>query len=137
MAELGLVAQVVRRRSGLTRQVKRPAAPDFVKRDFTAWEPDPVWAGDMTEIATEEGKQALPRYDHRPVLPAPARLRDGRPPRRGPGRGRAEHAAASRSGDVRGVIFHNTHRLRNVCGFKSPIGYEIEYWAGLTVELAA
>lgn len=35
------------------------------------------------------------------------------------------------------MIFHNAHRLRNVCGFKSPIGHEIEYWAGLTVELAS
>ncbi|WP_405874627.1 DDE-type integrase/transposase/recombinase [Streptomyces zaomyceticus] len=41
----------------MTRQGKRPAAPDFVKRDFTAWEPDPVWAGDMTEIPTEEASE--------------------------------------------------------------------------------
>ncbi|WP_256098580.1 DDE-type integrase/transposase/recombinase [Streptomyces agglomeratus] len=59
MAELGLVAWVVRRRSGLTRPGKRPAAPDFVKRDFTAEEPDLVWAGDMTEIVTEKGKLYL------------------------------------------------------------------------------
>lgn len=37
----------------------RPAAPDFVKPDFTAEEPDLVWAGDMTEIVTEEGKLYL------------------------------------------------------------------------------
>ncbi|MFV5998550.1 IS3 family transposase [Streptomyces sp. NPDC056231] len=53
MAELGLVARVVKHRNGLTRPGRRPAAPDFVKRDFTAEEPDLVWAGDMTEIATE------------------------------------------------------------------------------------
>jgi putative transposase len=52
MAELGLVAQVVRRRSGLTGPGKRSAAPAFVKRDF-------VWEGDMTEIVTEEGKLHL------------------------------------------------------------------------------
>ncbi|MBV7700186.1 DDE-type integrase/transposase/recombinase, partial [Streptomyces sp. TRM70350] len=38
---------------------KRPAAPDFVKRDFAAEEPDLVWAGDVTEIVTEEGKLCL------------------------------------------------------------------------------
>ncbi|MFG2596873.1 IS3 family transposase [Streptomyces sp. NPDC048462] len=56
MAELGLIARVVKHRKGLTRQGKRPAAPDHVKRDFTAEEPDLVWVGDMTEIVTAEGK---------------------------------------------------------------------------------
>lgn len=32
--------------------------------------------------------------------------------------------------------FYNTRR-HSVCGFKSPIDYENEYWAGLTVGLAA
>jgi putative transposase len=36
MAELGLVARVVRRRAGLTRPGKRPAAPDWLRRDFSA-----------------------------------------------------------------------------------------------------
>ncbi|WP_327320578.1 acetylxylan esterase [Streptomyces sp. NBC_01235] len=61
MAELGLVARKVRYRSGLTRPGKRPAAPDFVKRDSTAEEPDLVWAGDMTEIVTEEASSTSPR----------------------------------------------------------------------------
>ncbi|MEU2508148.1 integrase core domain-containing protein [Streptomyces sp. NPDC007863] len=33
--------------------------------------------------------------------------------------------------------FYNARRLHSVCGFKSPIDYENEYWAGLTVGLAA
>jgi transposase InsO family protein len=33
--------------------------------------------------------------------------------------------------------FYNTRRLHSVCGFKSPIDYENEYWASLTVGLAA
>lgn len=49
MAELGFVARVVRGRSRLTRPRKRPTAPDFVKRDFTAEEPDLVRAGDIAE----------------------------------------------------------------------------------------
>ncbi|MFF9010892.1 DDE-type integrase/transposase/recombinase [Streptomyces goshikiensis] len=59
MAELGLAGRKVRRRRGLTRPGKRPAAPDFVRRDFTADAPDQVWCGDMTEIITGEGKLYL------------------------------------------------------------------------------
>jgi putative transposase len=33
--------------------------------------------------------------------------------------------------------FHNTRRLHSVCGYQSPIDYEREYRAGLTVRLAA
>lgn len=56
MAGPGLVARKVRRRRNLTRFGRRPTAPDFVERDFTAEAPDLVWAGDMTEIETGEGK---------------------------------------------------------------------------------
>jgi transposase InsO family protein len=59
MAELGLAGRKVRRRRGLPRPGKRLAAPDFVRRDFTADAPDQVWCGDMTEIATGEGKLYL------------------------------------------------------------------------------
>ena len=105
MAELGLVARKVRRRRGLTRPGKRPAAPDFVRRDFTAEAPDLVWCGDMTEIETGEGKLYLAtvidlfsrrllgyamgaRHDAELVVAA------------------LHMAAATRGGDVRGVIFH-------------------------------
>jgi len=33
--------------------------------------------------------------------------------------------------------FCNTRRLHRVCGFKSPIDYERQYWANLTEGLAA
>ncbi|WP_151898139.1 integrase core domain-containing protein [Streptomyces sp. C8S0] len=33
--------------------------------------------------------------------------------------------------------FYNTRRLHSVCGFKSPIDYENEHRAGLTMGLAA
>ncbi|WP_433386258.1 DDE-type integrase/transposase/recombinase [Micromonospora sp. KLBMP9576] len=59
MAERGLVARAKRRRRGLTRQGKRPAAPDLIKRNFTAPAPDVAWCGDMTEIVTGEGKLYL------------------------------------------------------------------------------
>ncbi|WP_353963791.1 integrase core domain-containing protein [Streptomyces sp. NBC_00124] len=33
--------------------------------------------------------------------------------------------------------FYNARRLHSVCGWKSPIDYEHDYWASLTEELAA
>ncbi|MBY8889439.1 IS3 family transposase [Streptomyces sp. PTM05] len=33
--------------------------------------------------------------------------------------------------------FYNSRRLHSVCGFKSLIDYERDYWASLTEELAA
>ncbi|GAA3826089.1 hypothetical protein GCM10022226_53540 [Sphaerisporangium flaviroseum] len=59
MAELGLVARERRKPRGLTRAGKRPAAPDLVRRQFTAVAPDVLWCGDVTEIPTGEGKLYL------------------------------------------------------------------------------
>lgn len=56
MAELGLAGRLKRRRYSLTRQGKRPVARDLVHRNFDAVAPDVLWCGDMTEIATGEGK---------------------------------------------------------------------------------
>ncbi|MER5490626.1 DDE-type integrase/transposase/recombinase [Streptomyces sp. NPDC002490] len=86
--------------------LQRPAAPDFVKRVFTAEEPDLVWAGDMTEIVTEEGRLYLAT-----VIDLFSRRLLGYPMG-------ARHdadlvvaalnmAAATRGGDVRGGIFHS------------------------------
>ncbi len=58
----GLVARVVKRPKGLTRQDKTaPKFPDLLKRDFTAPAPNERWFGDMTEIPTDEGKLYLAR----------------------------------------------------------------------------
>ena len=106
MAELGLAGRKIRRRRGLTRPGNRPAFPDFVRRDFSATAPDQVWAGDMTEIVTSEGKLYLAividlfsrrllgyamgeRHDAELVVAS------------------LHMAAATRGGDVRGVIFHS------------------------------
>ncbi|MEU2874460.1 IS3 family transposase [Streptomyces olivoreticuli] len=59
MAELDLADRVKRRRRSLTRQGKRPVAPDLVGRVFTAETPNVLWCGDMTEIITDEGKLYL------------------------------------------------------------------------------
>jgi len=59
MAELGLAGRRPKRRRSLTRQGKRPVAPDRVGRKFTAPAPDVLWCGDMTEIVTDQGKLYL------------------------------------------------------------------------------
>ncbi|WP_327365034.1 IS3 family transposase [Streptomyces sp. NBC_01217] len=106
MAEPGLAGRKIRRRPGLTRPGKRPAAPDFVRRDLTADAPDQVWCGDMTEITTHEGKLYLAtvidlfsrrllgyamdaRHDAELVVAS------------------LNMAAATRGGDVKGVILHS------------------------------
>jgi transposase InsO family protein len=121
MAELDLAGRKIRRRRGLTRPGKRPAFPDFVRRDFSATAPDQVWAGDMTEIVTSEGKLYLATvidlFSRRLLGYAMGERHD------------AElvvaslhMAAATRGGDVRGVIFHSdrgseyqSRRYRHAC----------------------
>jgi transposase InsO family protein len=106
MAELGLVARVRRRRRGLTRQGKRPAAADLVKRKFTAPAPDVTWCGDMTEIVTGEGKLYLATvidlYSRRILGYAMGDRHDA-----GLVVAALHMAAVTRGGDVAGVIFHS------------------------------
>ena len=106
MAELGLAGRPPKRRRSLTRQGKRPVAPDRVARKFTAPAPDVLWCGDMTEIVTEQGKLYLAT-----VLDLFSR--------RLLGYAMSEHhdadlivaslnmAAAARGGTVDGIIFHS------------------------------
>lgn len=105
MAELGLAGRALKRRRSLTRQGKRPAAPDLVRRTFTAVAPDVLWCGDVTEIVTDEGKLYMATVEDlfsRRLL----------------GYAMSEHhdaaltiaslqmAAVTRGGTVDGVIFH-------------------------------
>ncbi|MFG2590332.1 DDE-type integrase/transposase/recombinase [Streptomyces sp. NPDC048438] len=100
-----MLLQKERRRWSLTRPGKRPTAPDFVRRDFTAEEPDLVRCGYLTEIDTGEGKLYLAtvidlfsrrllgyamgdRHDAELVVAS------------------LSMATATRGGDVRGVIMH-------------------------------
>jgi putative transposase len=59
MAEFGRAGRKPKRRRNLTRQGKRPVAPDRVNRKFGAPAPDVLWCGDMTEIVTDQGKLYL------------------------------------------------------------------------------
>jgi transposase InsO family protein len=110
MARQGLVGRATRRRFRcLTRPDKaaRPV-PDLVRRDFTAPVINRKWCGDLTEIATEEGKFYLAHVEDLAS-------------RRIPGFAMSEHhdaplavaalqmAVAVRGGDVTGVIFHSDH----------------------------
>ena len=56
MRQAGLVGAQRRRSHGTTRQAHDVvAAPDLVKRDFTASAPDQLWVADITYVPTNEG----------------------------------------------------------------------------------
>lgn len=79
--------------------------PDFVRRDFTAEAPDLVWCGDMTEIETGDGKlysaTVIDLFSRRLLGYAMGARHDVELV------AAALHmAAATRGGNVRGVIFH-------------------------------
>jgi putative transposase len=106
MAELGLAGRAPKRRRSLTKPGKRPVAPDRVRRQFNAAAPNLLWCGDLTVIETDEGKLYLATVldlfsrrmlgyamsQHHDAALAVAALR---------------MAAASRGGDIDGVIFHS------------------------------
>jgi putative transposase len=107
MASQGLVARVKRRRRSLTRPDKRAVPfPDLVQRDFSAEAVNEKWCGDLTEIPTDEGTLYLATVEDLAS-------------RRLAGFALGEHhdaelaagaltmAAATRGGDVRGVVFHS------------------------------
>ncbi|MFG2979611.1 integrase core domain-containing protein [Streptomyces sp. NPDC048331] len=159
------IARKVRHRRGLTRPGNRAASADFVRRDFTAEEPDLVWCGDMTEIVTGEGKLYLIFHSDRGSESTSRKFRSAcRKLGVTQSMGRVgscfdnavseafnsvlkveyvhRHAFATRT-EARIRIatwitdFYNARRLHSVCGWKSPIDYEHDYRAGLTEELAA
>lgn len=60
MRRQGLVARIIKRRNGLTRQDKTaPKFADLVRRDFTAARANTKWVGDITHIPTAAGKLYL------------------------------------------------------------------------------
>jgi putative transposase len=105
MVELGLAGRAPKRRRSLTRQGRRPAAPDLVHRGFTAVAPDVLWCGDVTQIDTGEGPLYLATTEdlfsrrllghamsaHHDAALVVASL---------------QMAATTRGGHVDGVIFH-------------------------------
>ncbi|MFE3143924.1 transposase [Streptomyces scopuliridis] len=149
MAELGRAGRKIRRRRGLTRRGRRSAAPDFVRRDFTADAPDQVWCGDMTEIETGEGRLCLATvidlFSRRLLGCAMGARRDAELVVA------ALHmAVATRGGDVKGVAFemqgpwrdfdqveraifqwvtwYNEERLHSALDYVPPAEYEQDFW---------
>lgn len=107
MAELGLQGRKPpRRRRSLTRQGKRKAAHDLVHRDFDAVSPYVLWVGDMTEIDTGEGKfylaTVIDLFSRRLLGYAMGAHHDAALVSAS-----LEMAAATRGGQVDGVIFHS------------------------------
>lgn len=106
MAVLGLAGRTPRRRRGLTKQGKRPVAPDLVRRQFTAVAPDVLWCGDITEVVTDEGKLYLATvidlYSRRLLGYAMSAHHDADLTQ-----ATLSMAAATRGGTVDGVIFHS------------------------------
>jgi len=106
MAALGLAGRPPKRRRNLTRQGKRPAAPDRVRRQFNATAPDVLWCGDMTEVVTDQGKLYLATvidlFSRRLLGYAMSAHHDAELVEAS-----LNMAAATRGGTVDGVIFHS------------------------------
>lgn len=106
MADLGLAGRKPKRRRSLTKQGKRPAAPDRVRRQFTAVAPNLLWCGDLTEIDTEEGKlylaTVLDLFSRRMLGYAMSEHHDA-----ALAKASLTMAAATRGGNIDGVIFHS------------------------------
>jgi transposase InsO family protein len=106
MAELGLAGRTPKHRRNLTKQGKRPAAPDLVRRQFTAVAPNVLWCGDLTEIDTDEGKlylaTVLDLFSRRLLGYAMSERHDAEL-----AIASLRMAAANRGGIVEGVIFHS------------------------------
>ena len=106
MAQLGLAGRKPKRRRSLTRQGKRPVAPDRVGRKFGAPAPDVLWCGDMTEIVTDQGKLYLATvidlFSRRLLGYAMSAHHDAALVIAS-----LNMAAATRGGTVDGVIFHS------------------------------
>jgi putative transposase len=106
MAELGLQGRKPNRRRSLTRQGKRRAASDQVWRHFDAVAPNVLWVGDMTEFETDEGKLYLATvidlFSRRLLGYAMGAHHDAALVSAS-----LQMAAATRRGNVDGVIFHS------------------------------
>ncbi|MEV4693560.1 IS3 family transposase [Micromonospora echinospora] len=132
MAEFGLAAHIKRRRRNLTRQGTRPAAPDLVKRVFTAPAPDVARCGDMTEVRTDEGKLYLATvidlYSRRILGYAMGAHHDA-----GLVVAALNMAAVTRGGSIEGVIFHSDRAAstpRPTLPGPAPDGRCASRWAG-------
>jgi transposase InsO family protein len=108
MRNAELVGAHRRRYRGATRQGREAAAaPDLVKRDFTASAPNLLWGADVTYVPTGEGsisrRCSIAESSDR-------RLGDGRSPRHRPGDRGAEHGGLEPAADGRGRASFRSRR---------------------------
>ena len=107
MARQGLQGRSPRRRRGLTRPdlAARPA-PDLSGRDFSAARVDQKWAGDFKQINTREGPVFLGTVEDLFSRRLLGFALSDRHPTAELAQAAIHMAAATRGGDVTGVIFH-------------------------------
>lgn len=106
MARQGLVARPKRRRRGLTRpDWAAPPHPDLIGRDWTAEAPNQRWVGDMTEIATGEGKLYLATVEDLFSRRMLGYAMDEHPDAE-LAKAAINMAVATRGGTVAGAVFH-------------------------------
>lgn len=124
MAEFGLAGRPPKHRRNLTRQGRRPVAPDRVGRKFGAPAPDVLWCGDMTEIVTDQGKlylaMVIDLFSRRLLGYAMSEHHDAAPvhhPRRGPTEDlHLDRRLLQRQTPSQHLRRHVTHRLRTAGG---------------------
>ena len=108
MARQGLQARPKRRRRGLTRPDKAAApAPDLLGRDFTASAPDQKWVGDFKQADTDAGPVFLASVEDLYSRRMLGFATSDRHPTAELAEAALNMAAATRGGDVEGVIFHS------------------------------
>ena len=107
MARQGLQGRPRRRRRGLTRPDAAAApAPDLLKRDFTAEAPDQKWVGDFKQAPTAEGPVFLASVEDLYSRRVLGFATSERHPTAELAAAALNMAAATRGGEVAGVIFH-------------------------------
>ena len=107
MARQGIQGRRRRRRRGLTRPDKTAAAaPDLLRRDFTAEAINQKWVGDFKQIDTDEGPVVLATVEDLYSRRMLGYATSDRHPTTALATAALNMAAATRGGDVAGVIFH-------------------------------
>lgn len=117
MARQGLAGRSRHRRRGLTRPDKSAdPPPDLLGRDFTAQAPDQKWVGDFKQVDTAEGPVFLATVEDLYSRRMLGFATSARHPTAELAAAALNMAAATRGGDVAGVIFHTDRGSQYTAG---------------------
>jgi transposase InsO family protein len=117
MARQGLQGRRRRRRRGLTRADKAAGpVPDLLRRDFTAEAPDQKWVGDFKQVNTAQGPVFLATVEDLYSRRMLGFATSDAYPTADLAAAALNMAAATRGGDVAGVIFHTDHGAQYSAG---------------------